>query len=367
MAHATAQLRQNPSSPAPLIAEVERDLAKGFSSIPLADAKKIVALCKRKIDSLQEQLKGSEDLEMLQQNWRCLDTRVKIIETQQRRIQPVAALQTPIYTQLPRASEKPLVRVPFEIRGRDKELQAKAEKIFQLLYSKERFGSGKEVCSLILDAFTQLAVNSDPPITVSIAQLNAEDQPKNTMVCYFPFLRDLQIDSDLLRNVNVEDLTDRKLIMLMGTIIHEMTHAIDWAKYDSPEQASPENLHKEIGCTKEEFETALTEASTGLPDSRDDYDLALLCRSKGFPVSLLKIMRDHIFKEPRKLVLDGNFEEGFREYFARIPQMHCEFGRSESRAEIDGALQKIFPLGHKFFFERFLKKCAEIRSQPVGF
>ncbi len=247
------------------------------------------------------------------------------------------------------------VAIPCTIHCNDPALRAKATTIFKMLYSKQFFGSGKEACSLVLDAFAWLSSRKhEDPITISIEDLSEYETScfDKKLGRYIPLKRSIVLDSRLLRATNIDDLNNEDLKEFMSTVIHEMTHAVHFDGFNTALFTTSENLREELGCTRTEYSKALEKAASLVP------------RFDGFPRLTITLLAKMLmnYEDPKNHFYAGRLERAFNEFFARFPEMHCLHGRSNSREEIDAALEKIFPLGHRFFWGAFRRKCEEYRT-----
>lgn len=252
--------------------------------------------------------------------------------------------------------EATTVHVPFSIQCGDAKLKVKAERLFQILYEKKHFGSGKAICSLILDAFARLATCSSP-VRVNIVYLK-ENKDGNKPGCYVSKERVIMIDKRALSELEFED--EKQLLDVLGTLLHEMTHALHYNLFASAKDASHENLEKELGCTKKLYESALTQASKCIPGMEWSYYHP--------QQDLVDQMRCYHFRPPAHYVRQAEWEIGFAEFLARFPQMFCHYGKDFSLEEMESAMHKIFPVGFQFFKENFQKRCRELaRTNSCGF
>ncbi len=263
-----------------------------------------------------------------------------------------------------RAASSSLTRlgVPFAIEGDDPAHVAIAEKIFQRLYSKEHFGTGREACSFVLDSFAQLT----RPRAFGQLRVVIEELPANIWGQFAPFKHRLVINKS---KVSIIDsgfikLEDRFVQELMGTMLHEMTHAIHHAAFTTFHDTSNEEaLQRELGCTTKEFETELRKAADNVPSGIGRHGI-LLCGAETFSLYNKEIRP--IFVVPADHVRSDELAIGFSEFLARFPEIYCIFGKTHTKPEIDAALKRISPLAYRIFWGQFRERSEQLAKVPLS-
>lgn len=226
-----------------------------------------------------------------------------------------------------------LITVPFDVNYENPEIQRQAERIFQILYSEkaeEIFGSGKDACLFILEAFARMVTSA--PVSIYIKELGEE----GTMGRYLPLRRTIELESGLL---------DGKEDDFVATVLHEMTHALHYNFFVTAADVEEGSCKEELGCGLDCYRAALHEAARKIPHSLT-AELPLACK-----------MRIHYFLPPADLVREGRCVLGYNEFLARVPEMYCRFGKIYSAAVISDSLKEIFPLSVEFFWGIFKTRC----------
>jgi len=254
------------------------------------------------------------------------------------------------------------IRVPFEVQCEDSSLKPKAKKLFQILYSKDFFGSGTQACSFVLDAFAKIASTPSSPVRVSITSIVASSANTNYLGGFQPSSRIIVIESTHLKDLNIENPNDERVLEFMGTVLHEMTHAIHYGSFLTAaciktDYLNPGDVFRELGCSKEKYEADLRSASEKAPTGWALMNPAFTLTGEMWKLFII----------PARLVDQDKLVLAFNEFFARIPQMFCQFGNSYSAKEIHKALEDIFPLGNQFFWNQFKKRCEEISLVALPF
>lgn len=274
--------------------------------------------------------------------------------------------RTQAYIAARRSGLTPLVArtvLPFRVEGDNPAHVAIAEKVFQCLYSKEHFGpAGTEACSLVLDAFAKLTrTRAFGQAHVAIADLPDHDVAGRYEIENLRLVINTKF-LPMLRKGSL-NLEDPRLLELMATMLHEMTHAVHCTTFATSISTSDDDLSRELGCTTEEFAAALSESATRLPRHLSRRGPLML---PGFSVSFYQQILPE-FVDPANHVRAGRMHVGFAEFLARIPEMYGKYGKTHLKAEIDEALNKISPLAYRVFWGRFREQCERLRKARLQY